>query len=205
MRVYHVTTGLLSENAYFLVNEKTFEAVVIDPGENYKRIKEAETVYGFKIVAALLTHGHFDHAGVCGKLQAEGVKIYISKIDAPKLSNDDNMASAFGRKFDKITCDYAFLDGETLEIAGIKIKVMLTPGHTDGSACFIVEDMLFTGDTLFYESVGRTDFATGNKEQLVNSVFRLFALEGDYKVFPGHREFTTLSHERKHNLLVDYD
>ena len=81
----------------------------------------------------------------------------------------------------------------------------MTPGHTDGSACFIVNNMLFTGDTLFLESVGRTDFISGNRDDLVESVKKLFSLNGEYLVYPGHEEFTTLDHERKYNTFVDYD
>ncbi len=204
MKLFHLPTGLLHVNSYFLVNENN-QAVVIDCGENYKKIKQAESDNGFKIQAVLLTHAHFDHSGCAKKLQDDGAKIYISEIDAQKLLNDLNLSGDFGRKFDYLTADFTFSDGETLNICGIDIKVILTPGHTDGSATFVVGDMLFTGDTLFYESVGRTDFPTGNREQLVASVKKLYALDGDYKVYPGHQEFTTLEHERKYNLFVDYD
>lgn len=205
MKLYYLTSGPLRVNSYFLVNEKLNRAVLIDGGENYKLIKETERKLGVKIGALLLTHAHFDHAGNAKKLQDDGVKVYISKIDAPKLLNEDNLSSDFGRKFDYITADYTFCDEEELNVEGINIKAIITPGHTDGSATFIVDDMLFTGDTLFCESVGRTDFVSGNRIDLINSVKRLFALSGDYKVYPGHDEFTTLSHERKYNILKDYD
>ncbi len=205
MKLYHLSTGLLHVNTYFLVNENTRETVVIDGGENYKRIKQTEEEHGFIIKAVLLTHAHFDHAGNAKKLQDDGAKVYVSRLDAPKLLNDDNLGRDFGRKFDYLTADFTFDDGDELDICGIKFKVLLTPGHTDGSACFMVDNMLFTGDTLFLESVGRTDFRTGNREELVKSVKRLFNLDGDYAVYPGHQEFTTLSHERKHNAFVDYD
>ena len=204
MRLYHLSTGPLRVNSYFLVNDKN-EAIVIDSGENYKRIKQTEEEYGFIIKAVLLTHAHFDHAGNAKKLQDDGAKIYVSKKDAPKLLNDDNLSRDFGRNFDYLTADFTFEDNDQLEVCGIKIKVLITPGHTDGSACFIVENMIFTGDTLFLESVGRTDFKTGNRRDLVASVKRLFKLEGDYAVYPGHQEFTTLSHERKYNTFIDYD
>ncbi len=205
MKLYHLSSGLLHVNSYFLVNETTDEAVLIDCGERYNQIKETEAKFGFKIKAVLLTHAHFDHSSIAKRLQDEGVKIYISKIDAPKLLNEDNLSGNFGRKFDYCTADFTFSDGDTLNISGIEIKVMLTPGHTDGSCTFIVNDMLFTGDTLFLESIGRTDFPSGNREELVNSVKKLFNLKGDYKVYPGHEEFTTLEHERKYNCFVDYD
>ncbi len=205
MKIFHLSSGPLRVNTYFLVNEEKNTAVVIDSGENYKLIKKAEEENGFIIKAVLLTHAHFDHAGNVKKLQDDGAKIYVSDIDAKKLLNDDNLASSFGRRFDYCTADFTFVDGNILNIEDIKIEVIATPGHTDGSVTFKVEDNLFTGDTLFLESVGRTDFPTGNKGELIRSVTKLFNLEGDYKVYPGHQEFTTLSHERKNNFFIDYD
>ena len=204
MKLYHLSSGPLRVNTYFLVNEDG-RSVVIDGGENYKKVKQVESEYGFKICAVLLTHAHFDHAGNAKKLQDDGAKVYVSELDAKKLLNDDNLGRDFGRNFEYLTADYTFTDGQELDVCGIKIKALITAGHTDGSACFIVDNMLFTGDTLFLESVGRTDFKTGNREELIKSVKRLFDLDGDYVVYPGHQEFTTLSHERKYNGFVDYD
>ena len=115
------------------------------------------------------------------------------------------MDSDFGRQFEYVDADYTFTDGDKLNICGIEIQVVLTPGHTDGSATFIVGNAMFTGDTLFLESVGRTDFISGNREDLVKSVKKLFAIKGDFNVYPGHEDFTTLEHERKFNTFVDYD
>ncbi len=204
MKMYHLRTGLLHVNSYFLVNDKN-QALVIDCGENYKQIKLTEEKYGFKIKAVLLTHAHFDHSGCAKKLQNDGAEIYISKKDAPKLLNDLNLSSDFGRKFEYLTADKTFEDGDVLSVLGFNIKVITTAGHTDGSVCFLMDKMLFTGDTLFYGTVGRTDFPTGNREQLIASVKRLYQLEGDYTVYPGHDDFTTLEHERKYNTFVDYD
>ena len=205
MKLYHLTSGLLGVNSYFLVNEETKNAILIDGGESCKTIKKAEQDLKIKITALLLTHAHFDHAGNAKALQDDGVKGYISEIDAPKLKNDLNLAGDFGRKFDYLDADYKFNDGDELEIEGIKIKVILTPGHTDGSATFLVDNMLFTGDTLFRLSIGRSDFPTGDKKLLINSVKKLFSLQGDYSVYPGHEDFTTLSYERENNAFVDYD
>ena len=205
MKLYHLITGPLRVNAYFLVNENTNEAVLIDGGENYKKIKQVEDGNGFKIKALLLTHAHFDHAGCAKKLQDDGVKVYIGAPDAPKLLNDDNLSGDFGREFEYLTADKTVIDGDIITECGISFKVIATPGHTDGSVCFVVENMLFSGDTLFLESVGRTDFKSGSRADLVKSVKKLFELEGDYKVYPGHEDFTTLSHERKYNLFADYD
>ncbi len=205
MKLYHLVTGPLRVNTYILVNEEKASAVVIDSGENYNRLKKIQEEYGFTIKAVLLTHAHFDHAGNARALQKDGAKIYISKIDAPKLLNEQNLGGDFGRKFDYLTADYTFEDGEVLTVEDMTFKVVLTPGHTDGSACFIFENIIFSGDTLFLESVGRTDFVTGSREQIISSVKKLFALSGDYNVYPGHEEFTTLSHERENNAFVDYD
>jgi len=203
MKLYHLSSGPLNVNTYFLVNDG--QAVVIDCGENYKKIKQTESAYGFKICAVLLTHAHFDHSGCAKKLQDDGAKIYVSKKDATKLLNDDNLSADFGRKFDYVVADQTFSDGDELEVCAIKIKVIGTAGHTDGSVCFLVDNMLFTGDTLFYGSVGRTDFVSGNRDDMVASVKKLFALEGDYAVYPGHDEFTTLDRERKYNVFAEYD
>lgn len=205
MKLYYLTSGPLRVNSYFLVNEQENTAILIDCGENYKLIKQTEERLNIKIKALLLTHAHFDHAGCASKLQKDGVKVYVSKKDSKKLLNDENLGINFGRKFEYLTADYTFDGGDTLTIEGMEIKVIETPGHTDGSVTFLVQDMLFTGDTLFLESVGRTDFISGNRIELLNSVKKLFALTGDYKVYPGHEEFTTLSHERKYNILKDYD
>lgn len=205
MKLYHLASGPLKVNTYFLVNEKTQDCVIIDSGENYKKIQQTIKENSFNLKAVFLTHAHFDHAGNAKKLQDDGAKIYVGEKDFDKLLNDQNLASDFGRKFDYLTADFKLFDGQEIDVIGIKIKVISTPGHTDGSLTFLVDDMLFTGDTLFLGSVGRTDFVTGDKDAMISSVKKLFALSGDYKVFPGHDEFTTLEHERKYNLLAEYD
>lgn len=205
MKLYHITTGLLKVNTYFLVNEDTKDAVIVDSGENYNLIKKTEIDLGIKIKYALYTHGHFDHAGSAKKLQDDGVKICISKTDAKKLLNDENLAKNFGRKFGYCTADITFSDGDVLILCGITFKVLETPGHTDGSVTFMVDDMLFTGDTLFYGTVGRTDFITGSRTEMINSIKKLFALSGDYSVYPGHDEFTSLAAERKNNVMAEYE
>ena len=205
MKLFHLASGPLKVNTYFLVNEKTQDCVIIDSGENYKKIQQTINENGFNLKAVFLTHAHFDHAGNAKKLQDDGAKIYVGEKDFNKLLNDQNLASDFGRNFDYLTADFKLYDGQEIDIIGIKIKVISTPGHTDGSLTFLVDDMLFTGDTLFLGSVGRTDFVTGDKNAMISSVKKLFALNGDYKVFPGHDEFTTLEHERKYNLLAEYD
>ena len=205
MKFYHFSSGVLGVNTYFLVNETSNEAICIDAGERYELIKNAEREYGFNVKVLLLTHAHFDHSGCAKKLQDDGVKVFISVNDAPKLKNGDNLAADFGKKFDAFTPDYTFIDGDYINACGLTVKALITPGHTDGSATFICENMLFTGDTLFNGGVGRSDFVSGDRNALIDSVKRLFSLDGDYYVYPGHDEFTTLSYEREHNTFYDGD
>ena len=122
MKFYHLVTGLLRVNTFFIVNELN-EAVVIDCGENYQRVKETEKNCGFKIKAVLLTHAHFDHAGCAKKLQDDGAKIYISKNDADKLHNELNLGKRFGRNFEDLTADFTFGDGEEITVCSITFKV----------------------------------------------------------------------------------
>ncbi len=204
MKLYHLNSGPLRVNTYFLVGDEG-KAVVIDSGENYNAVVRTAERYGLHIDAVLLTHAHFDHAGNVKKLQDGGAKIYVGEKDAEKLLNDDNLASSFGRRFEKCRADVTLKGGDVVEEAGLKIKVLETPGHTDGSLTYLIGNMLFTGDTLFLDSVGRTDFPSGSRSQLINSIRKLFALDGDFDVYPGHEEFTTLTHERKYNTFADYD
>lgn len=187
-------------NTYFFVNDDK-KAVAIDVGD-YELAKKYEKKYGFKITDCLLTHGHFDHAGGCAKLQKEGVKIHIHTFDADKLYTDGNMSGYFGVDFENFTADCTFNDGDILKINGFEFKVILTDGHSKGSVCFIVDDKLISGDTLFYESIGRTDFYDGNFSEIKSSLKLLMDLDKDYTVYPGHGRVTKLSHERINNPYI---
>lgn len=201
MKIYCIKTGLLGTNSYFLVDEKTSSAVLIDCAEYYNKIQGVAESNNFKIKAVLLTHAHFDHSGCAKKLQDDGAKIYVSKIDAVKVRNGDTLSDRFCKPFDTFVPDYEFGDGEILNFGEIKVKTMLTPGHTDGSAVFIVGNKIFSGDTLLCRSYGRTDFPTGDEKALKQSINKLFSLDGDYEVYPGHEDFTTLGEERKFNPI----
>ena len=199
MKLYRIVTGRLSSNAYFLADEISKKAVCIDCGEDYDAVKAAEKQYGFKITYLLLTHAHFDHAGAAKDLQDDGVKVYISEKDAPKLNNDLNLAKYMGVNFKPLKPDVTLKDCDVLRINGLNIRVIATPGHTSGSVTFMVGDMLFTGDTLFCGSCGRTDLKDGNPKDMSLSLKKLFSIKGDYRVFPGHEMETTLQREREFN------
>lgn len=203
MKFFYFKTGFVSVNTYIVYNQHTMQGFVIDPGGNYKRIIKETADRGITLTAQLLTHGHFDHCGASAQLQKDGLKVYIHNLDAEKLYTDGNGAAFFGASFDTFIADYTFKDGDILSFAGIDIKVLHTPGHTSGSVCFIIEDKIFSGDTLFYMSVGRTDMFDGNDLKLKESIKKLFGLKGDYEVYPGHSNKTTLEFERQNNIYAN--
>ena len=199
MQVYKIFPKGFASNCYLLTADgKT--AVAIDPAQPCV-LQEAEK-RGLTVAYVLLTHGHFDHIGGCSALSAAGAKICCSQEEKALVLGENNMASAFGRDVPPFSIDVTFRDGEILDLCGMKIKVIATPGHTEGSVCFLCEDALFTGDTLFCGDVGRTDLPTGSAEALQQSIRKLYAMEGDYAVYPGHDEDTTLQKERMTNEWV---
>ena len=152
--------------------------------------------------AVLLTHGHYDHIGGCGALYGAGARIYCGEDEKQLIFSDDNRAIFHGITIPEFAIYDTVKDGDELELYGMKIKVIATAGHTAGGVCYLIGSYLFSGDTLFYNSVGRTDLATGNPQELVKSVKKLYALEGDYTVYAGHGEKTSLSRERTFNPYV---
>lgn len=200
MKITKISVGDLQVNCYIV--SKGNDAVVIDAGDQYEKIIKAAN--GKNIKAVLLTHGHFDHTGAVKELQENGAKVYISKEEEYMLCDSYACLSApFGFPFNEITADFTFSDGDILDIAGISFKVILTPGHTSGSACFLVDDILFSGDTLFYHSVGRTDFPGGDFEVISKSIKeKLFNLPENTKVYAGHGEDTTIADEKQFNPFV---
>ena len=160
----------------------------------------------FQIKAILLTHGHFDHIwGVKELRERSGAEVYAYEGEE-KLCQDPalNVSAAVGRSC-SITPDHLFRDGEEFEFAGIRGRVIATPGHTGGSCCYYFEEdqILISGDTLFQESVGRTDFPTGSMSALVRSVKeKLFTLPDETRVYPGHGMMTTIGYEKENNAFV---
>lgn len=195
-----VVVGDLGVNCYILTQEQ--KAIVIDPGDEYHKIKQV--LDGKKVEAVLLTHGHFDHTGAVNQFQKDGAKVYVSKEDAKMLLDSYTCLSApFGFPFNPIKADCTFSDNDILDIIGIKIKVILTPGHTKGSACFLIDNMLFSGDTLFQNSIGRTDFPGGDFETISDSIRnKLYVLDENTPVFSGHGEQTTIKEEKCFNMFV---
>ena len=187
MNIQKLTLGLYQTNIYILSNDT--EAVVIDPGYEPDIILDA--LEGKELKAILLTHGHFDHVGAVRELAAElDCKVYIHEGDL-----------ALPPQFTAGALYYTDLykGGITIEAAGLDVFVRHTPGHTPGSVCLLVENVLFSGDTLFAGSCGRTDLPGGDWSAICESLRRIARMPGNFKVCPGHGEATTLEQERQQN------
>lgn len=189
-----------ASNTYILTADEK-SCVLIDCAQP-RVLKECEKL-GLKPEYVLLTHGHYDHIGGCGELFGHGAKIICGSQEKDLIFSDDNRAIFHGITIPHFEIYKTVEDGEELDLCGIKFKVISTPGHTKGGVCYLAENNLFTGDTLFFESVGRCDLATGDSSALVKSVKKLYSLAGDLHVFCGHGENTTLNHERAFNPYIN--
>lgn len=207
IKIGRMVLGALGTNTYFLYREGDGRAVVVDPADRGEHIYRTLRENGLQTAAILLTHGHADHIWGTKDLQKEAqengsVKIYACEAERELLADADlNLSGAFRRPY-TLEADEYLKDGEEIEIAGIGCRVIATPGHTVGGCCYYIEEagFLISGDTLFLESTGRTDFATGSMSTLVRSIKeKLFLLPEDTKVYPGHGDSTTIGHEKKYN------
>ena len=206
MIIRSIPLGPVRANTYIVSDENYNGAFIVDAGDYNSRFESL--IKDEKIEYILLTHGHFDHIMGVSELKKHfpDAKVCIHEDDAPMLSNDMlSLASAFGVSTDNdLKADIILHDGDELPFGDKKIKVIHTPGHTKGGATYIIDDCMFTGDTLFYRSVGRTDFPGGEMKVLNDSICRLFDMQGEYNVYPGHDMNTTLSDERNNNPYVNW-
>lgn len=203
IKIGRLTLGVCQTNCYFLYREGQKEVVFVDPADRGDSIYEALQEKGFVVAGILLTHGHFDHIWGAEKLrELSGAKIYaLDAEEALCLDAGLNVSKMAGRAC-TVQPDVLVKDGEEITVAGICCKVIATPGHTGGSCCYYVAEagFLVSGDTLFQESVGRTDFPTGSMSEIVRSIKeKLFCLPPDTKVYPGHGEQTTIAYEKEYN------
>ena len=209
MIVENFISGPVSANTYLVIDEKTGDAALIDIGECTAEILAAlqdERIRNFRYI--LLTHGHFDHIDGVAALKKQYPKTPVAIHEADEACLHDDLLS-LARGFgcvaqEKLDADILLHDGDTLPFGDGEIQVIHTPGHTKGGVTYCIGGALFTGDTLFYLSIGRTDFPGGSYEELNDSVHKLFALPGDYPVYTGHDRTTSLDFERKHNRFVKW-
>lgn len=201
MRVYRLILGEVETNSYLLENGDV--SIVVDPAECVNEMVEfLNSAKKDKLI--LLTHAHFDHIKGAAELRRQtGAKIAVYELDAPATSDGNiNLSSYFGIYSEPFVADVALSDGEILTFGETKIKVLHTPGHTVGSACFLIDDILISGDTLFRSSVGRTDFPGGSLETIKSSLKRLVLLDENIKVYSGHGEATTIGKEKETNPFL---
>ena len=201
-----VVLGQVNTNCYFVWNTETKEGIIIDPADNADYIIQVIREEQIIVKGVYLTHAHFDHmlaaSSVAGAYRAPVYCLAQEKEVAE--STRLNLSDYFGCTY-ALTPDRVLQDGETMQIIGMQMQVLHTPGHTKGSGCyyFAEEGILFSGDTLFFESVGRTDFPTGNSATLAKSVKeKLYVLPEEVKVYPGHGSATSIGYEKKNNMFV---
>lgn len=190
-------------NSYLVVNDNN-EAIAIDLGGDYHECVKYLEENKIKLTKILLTHGHFDHIqGVAGTQEATGAEVYIHKDDAQMLSGDETcLGRGFGTVVAPVSKYNVFSDGDIIDFSGVPIKVIHTPGHSKGSCTFQLENVLFTGDTLFRLSMGRTDFPDSDPNEMRSSLARLKSMYNenqDFDILPGHNNSSTLSFEVKNN------
>ncbi|MCR2050127.1 MBL fold metallo-hydrolase [Acetatifactor muris] len=213
IKIGRMVLGVCQTNCYFLYREGAHETIVVDPADKGANIYSALAKNGFQVAGILLTHGHFDHIwGLDGlrdaanaAAEAEGggpVQAYACEAERELLKSARmNVSEQAGRACETYA-DVYVKDGQEITLAGMTCTVIATPGHTAGGCCYYFEEagILVSGDTLFAESVGRTDFPTGSMGTLVRSVKdRLFVLPEDTRVYPGHGESTTIGYEKRNN------
>ena len=203
LKIGKITLGSCATNCYFVYREGTTDVLFFDPADQGDYLYQALQQKGFQVGAILLTHGHFDHIWGAQKLRAlSGAKMYAYKGEEAVLSDANLNISEMAGRACTVKPNTYLEDGQEIELLDMKIKVIATPGHTEGSCCYYFEEdgLLISGDTLFQESVGRTDFPTGSFSQLIRSIKeKLFVLPDDVKVYPGHGEATTIAYEKMHN------
>lgn len=194
MLIKTISVGHLDTNCYIVTNEESLECVVIDPGADGNSIMNYLEDNKLKCVAIMLTHGHFDHTGAVDEVAEQtGATVYMNKADDSRSARTEHLRYCLpdNGKY--------YSDGDVLELIGLRFEIIGTPGHTPGGVTIRCEDVLFTGDTLFRGSCGRTDLPGGDMDSEIASLRRLCSLEGDFEVYPGHMDSTTLERERTLN------
>lgn len=201
MKILQLTVGMVSTNCYIFYDESTMEGAVVDPGDNASSILKAAADAGVRLTHILLTHGHFDHILAVHEVSAATHAKLVCPKDDLWLLHKEAMGEfrPYVRRFEETPVDIEAQEGTQIRIGGLTARYLSTPGHTPGSSCILVDDTLFTGDTLFRHECGRCDLQGGDFAHMLRSLARLHDLPGDYHVLPGHEGVSTLEEERAHN------
>ena len=206
LKVEQYVVGPVQTNCYFAINDDTKEVLVIDPGASADQLAKKIRQEKLIPIAILLTHGHFDHAGGAEELAKHfDIKIYAEEHEKETLDTPSLNLSGWEGVQKTYHADVFLKNEQEIDLAGFHIRVFHTPGHTEGGTCYYIESIgvLFSGDTLFCESVGRTDFPGGSMSDIVHSIKdKLMVLPDDTKVYTGHGEGTSIGYERVHNPFI---
>lgn len=204
MQVHTLVVGPLGTNCYLVGDDSADTIVVIDPGGEADRILSRIEQTGKCLEAILITHGHVDHvAGVAAVKEQAGAPVYAHPADGPMMERPDPMWAQMVGGVPPCSIDVELSDGDALTLAGLSFTVIGTPGHSPGGVCYLAGDRLFSGDTLFEGTIGRTDLAGSDHGKMLESLARLTEmLSDDVEVYPGHGESTTIGEERRGNPFL---
>lgn len=205
MIVKQFVEGFIANNNYLLIDEDSKEAALIDCTDYISELGAVLKEYDAKLKYILLTHGHFDHIMGVPKIKQEfGAKVYLHKDDKELVDNSDEFMISVGMQpFEHPEIDKYIDENEEIYLGKNKIQVIHLPGHTQGGVGYLIDGMLFAGDSIFLESVGRTDLPGGNHKQLIESIKnKIFSLDGDTILYVGHGTNSTVEHEKKYNEYV---
>jgi len=195
MLIKTLVVGMMQNNCYIVTDEDTMKCAIIDPGAESGTILDYIESNKLKPEAVFITHGHFDHSMALEAIvEAINIPVYINKLEVKRSGERER------HLIDEYKNMKYCKDGDTIFIGNLEFKIIDTPGHSPGSITIMCNDALFTGDTLFHGDCGRTDLEGGSRETILRSLKLLAGLEGDFEVYPGHEESTTLNSERNNNL-----
>ncbi|MDP4120621.1 MAG: MBL fold metallo-hydrolase [Bacillota bacterium] len=203
-----VNTYVVSDmetKCYLLFDEKSGEMAVVDPGGYSDALLNEIEKNGKNLKYILLTHGHFDHIGIASELKSKyNAKIVCNKAENELIKSElMNLSKFFGKMKETVIPDILLNANDIVLLGSTKIKIISTPGHTVGSSCYLAENILFSGDTIMKETIGRTDFPTGDYHQMMNSVKKIAAMPDELNIYPGHGEKSILQHEKKYNQYFE--
>lgn len=204
MKIENVIVGPLENNCYIVYDEKSLDAMVVDPGDEPDRIIDFLEDRKLKVNYIICTHAHFDHIGAVSDIKGKtGAKVVMHKNDLELYLSAKDQAALWGYDLEPLPSPDMFVaEGDELIIGSLKFKVLHTPGHSPGGICLYGEGIILTGDTVFAGSVGRTDFYGGSIEELKKSFKRIISLPPATKIFPGHGGLSTVNEEKETNFFV---